>query len=403
MSILLKSLDQLTTYDFQSLVDNCVPESMNLEYKEQLSLDNRDEKKEFLADVTAMANAGGGAIVYGIAEERENGKPTGRPISMVGIETNNADALIQSIENLLRDGVRPAISNLSITPYHIADDRYVILFRIPFSLTSPHMITFAGQNTFYTRHSGGKHPMEVGELRTAFLSGAHVVQKVEDWRDKRLEAISINKGIIQLEGDQTARLVVHLVPLSSFDPLKSLSIELLKQASERHIKTLLLQDREYIYNLHGYLTFRKVASYDKPVSYVQFFRNGQIEAVTSYRLLPNHQNQLLFPIDDIEEDLIKKLTGYFMALEEVENHSPVLLSVSLVNTNGYRAKVENDRIIGNVLSEETLLLPNRLVDTNEDKDIQEILRPVFDSLWNAIGYSESPNFNSQGMWRKSSN
>lgn len=44
---------------------------MHLDYKRDLPGDKDAEKKEFLADVTSFANAGGGDIVFGIVEDAD--------------------------------------------------------------------------------------------------------------------------------------------------------------------------------------------------------------------------------------------------------------------------------------------------------------------------------------------
>jgi len=71
-------LSELTPTHVESLVDNEVAESLTLEYKQQLpSKESSDEKRAFLYDVVAMANAAGGDIVFGIAERRGENSNTG--------------------------------------------------------------------------------------------------------------------------------------------------------------------------------------------------------------------------------------------------------------------------------------------------------------------------------------
>jgi len=41
--------------------------------------------------------------------------------------------------------------------------------------------------------------------------------------------------------------------------------------------------------------------------------------------------------------------------------------------------------------------PDILVETYED-DLDKLLKPCFDSLWNAIGISSSPNYDEEGNW-----
>ena len=68
--MIFKPLDQLIKEDIENLVVNEVPEGKSIEYKEQLPGGTDSDKKEFLADVSSFANAGGGHILYGIKEKR---------------------------------------------------------------------------------------------------------------------------------------------------------------------------------------------------------------------------------------------------------------------------------------------------------------------------------------------
>jgi predicted HTH transcriptional regulator len=50
----------------ESLLWNEVREDRTLEYKVLLPGNGREDRKEFLADITAFANAAGGDIVFGV-------------------------------------------------------------------------------------------------------------------------------------------------------------------------------------------------------------------------------------------------------------------------------------------------------------------------------------------------
>ena len=65
-----KSVSQWDASDLQALIGQ--EETSNLEFKRSDALDNTDgNKRELAKDVSAMANAAGGVIVYGI-EEKDN-------------------------------------------------------------------------------------------------------------------------------------------------------------------------------------------------------------------------------------------------------------------------------------------------------------------------------------------
>jgi len=96
MSTFNKELDEITIELIESLIANEVYEQ--LEYKQQINI---DERVEFLADLTAMANSDGGDIIYGVEESK------GKPVSIKGIVVGSQDELAQQIENILRDSVSP--------------------------------------------------------------------------------------------------------------------------------------------------------------------------------------------------------------------------------------------------------------------------------------------------------
>src|SRR5690348_13000310 len=100
-----KPLASVTPDDLQRLIVNGVPESLHLDYKRELNLTGKDDRKEFLRDLTALANAEGGTIIFGVDEERDaGGKPTGLPKSVTGFDVPNRDALLLDIEGLIKDG-----------------------------------------------------------------------------------------------------------------------------------------------------------------------------------------------------------------------------------------------------------------------------------------------------------
>ena len=51
------------------------------------------------------------------------------------------------------------------------------------------------------------------------------------------------------------------------------------------------------------------------------------------------------------------------------------------------------------LPEDVLVLPECVLeDYGGDIDHHRAVRPAFDALWNAIGYSRSQFFNDEGLW-----
>ena len=83
--MLLDSLDSINANHLNALVDDGVRESRSLEFKATLALGNESEKKEFLADVSALANDGGGDPILGVDEDN------GAASAVVGLDSFDPD------------------------------------------------------------------------------------------------------------------------------------------------------------------------------------------------------------------------------------------------------------------------------------------------------------------------
>lgn len=51
-----------------------------------------------------------------------------------------------------------------------------------------------------------------------------------------------------------------------------------------------------------------------------------------------------------------------------------------------------------VIERDNLIIPGVMLENYEDK-IEKKLKPCFDSIWNACGYSESENYDKNGEWK----
>jgi predicted HTH transcriptional regulator len=76
-----KPLTEIEESDLQMLVDNTVREGREVEYKQVLTIQEDDQKQEFLNDVSSFANTTGGYLIYGIRESKED---KGKPVEVCG-------------------------------------------------------------------------------------------------------------------------------------------------------------------------------------------------------------------------------------------------------------------------------------------------------------------------------
>jgi predicted HTH transcriptional regulator len=137
-------LDQIDESAVEGLLFNAVSESKTLEYKSVLPGLSDAEKKEFLADVSALANTRGGDLVYGIAEDK------GVPTDIPGVVILDPDRDTTRIESLINSGIRPRIRYETKLIRRAAKDP-VFLIRVQHSWNGPHRVEYAGHNKFYAR------------------------------------------------------------------------------------------------------------------------------------------------------------------------------------------------------------------------------------------------------------
>ena len=387
-----KNIEQITKEDLQALIDNSVVERKTLEYKQALPSNSDSGKKEFLADVSSFANASGGDIIFGMVED----KKTGAPKSLDGLSIENPDQEILKLDNIIRTGIQPRLPSVTISPpITLANQRFALVIRVPKSWSSPHRVILGGHDKFYSRSSNGKYPLDVGELRITFNLSETVTERIRNFKLDRIAKILANETPVPLYDNP--KIVLHLIPIISFNPAQSYDMG--KIAS--HPQSMLpiacrgWSDR---YNLDGFLTYLR-GKEDKSHSYVQLFRNGIIEAVEGLLLEP-YEGQLIIPSKSYEPELIRSLTDYLPVLNTLNVEPPLFIFLTLLGVKGYSMGVDTSKYRVrevHTIDRDILQLPEIIVESY-DVRAEDVLKPCFDSIWNACGFPRSLNYNDKGEW-----
>ncbi|HXU29663.1 MAG TPA: ATP-binding protein [Thermoanaerobaculia bacterium] len=175
-------LKDITKSDLDTLAE--IKEGRHIEYKQALPSD-KSEKRDFLADVSAFANADGGDILFGVHDKRANGQSTGQP-DFVGLSGLNVDQEILKLQNSIRDGLEPPL-RVEIREVPGFDKGPILVVRVPQSWNSPHMIK--STPSFYVRNNNGNNPLGVQEIREVFLRSETIEKRMREFRDERLGRI----------------------------------------------------------------------------------------------------------------------------------------------------------------------------------------------------------------------
>jgi hypothetical protein len=263
----------------------------------------------------------------------------------------------------------------------------------------PHMVTFKRASRFYSRNSSGKYQLDVRELRAAFVGSETAAEHIRNFRMERLGKIVAGETPVSL-GDG-AKIIFHLVPFRSFELGTSYNVIQLPQ-KERLLGPIDAGGWNYRINFDGFLVIESHATRSTSYGYVQLFRNGCIELVNSSLLSP-FNGQLVIPSQSFEDELIQILKPYVSAQRELGIELPIFIMLSFVGVSGYEMGVTPSPFAlkrGQPIDRDVLIIPEVMLEDFEF-DPAEILRPLFDAVWNAAGWSRSMNYDETGKRKRS--
>jgi len=159
---MLKPLGDLTEVDLQELIGQ--QENQGIEFKRSEALILRGQERdrrvaELVKDVTAMANAAGGRIFYGVVEDRATGRAESLDEGFTAEELN-AD----QVGNVLTGNVEPLIRGVEVRLIPLATGRNACVIDVPQATTlAPHQSRL--DRKYHRRHDRSVLPMFDHEIR----------------------------------------------------------------------------------------------------------------------------------------------------------------------------------------------------------------------------------------------
>jgi hypothetical protein len=376
--------------DLEQLIEERTLEGPYLDFKRDLPAAwNDGAKHELLADVTAFANAGGGHLVFGIDEDGNSQAAAIAPLIL-----QNADQEVRRLQDILLNQVEPRLPGIQVhtVPVDVAGKTgYVLIVRVPQSWHGPHRVKT--NQHFFIRDGARKRQLDVPEIRSLFLRSENQAQRVRDFRAERLSSILSGQLPHRLVDGPT--LVMHLIPMRAIQGL--IQIDPVLYAGERMLPLIGSTAALPRLNVDGALVIRNPTPQGETYGYSQLFRNGFFES--TYVLSGRHERGLaVLPSKGIEQNLIDHLSKFRQELTFLNAGGDCIAMLSLLRANEVKLGVRDQWHLEDhqtFFDRKTIVLPDIVARDGLASELA--LKPLFDLLWQAAGFTSSQNYDSAGQ------
>jgi hypothetical protein len=388
MSIEQSDFENVSAEDIADLVSGQVPEGLRYEFKRETYGKADADKREFLKDIAAFANAGGGHLLLGIEEKN------GVAVRTIGLPKTTADDEMLRLQKIADTGLEPRIPGLRLRAIPCTDDDMVIAVRVPKSWSGPHRVIANNSNRFYVRHSSGVHEPDVTELHRLFAMRTNFISEATQFRDERLHAIEHRWITPPLLG--SGQLVVHILPAGLSQTSAGIDPEAVFELKDlfRPIGT---EGMTPGYSYDGFINRR---GGDKNYGYTQVFRHGGLEATKANIVVENDGHRFIRG-GLLEEQFFTEFPRYVQGLEKLGVSPPLVVLITLLQVGGvqYLVRVSDwDDPLPNIASPVLFLPPCTIEQFGDDLSYHRAVRPAFDALWNASDFPRDMYFDGDGKW-----
>lgn len=188
----------LTLNDINQIIAGKVEETADLDWKKKFySIQNNAVMEEVAKDIAAMANSGGGWIVFGIKEDGENNAASS--VNPIQWSADNE----RQIRNIAYSKIGPPVVGIEFSKIPCGenpDDGYVVLMHIPDSVDAPHFAR-KGDDAFRAPWRNGPHTEFMTErdiergFRERFQRGVEQEKTLQGYFEQAAEALNPEQGV----------------------------------------------------------------------------------------------------------------------------------------------------------------------------------------------------------------
>jgi len=384
-------LDQIDENLLNQVCSEQWDESSTLEFKAMLPQAGQEDrpKQEFLKDVAALANAGGGDIVYGVSEV--NGKAN----ALVPIQEaqHSADATRRRLGQWLESGVEPRVGGIDMHSVRLASGNYILVVRVPASFQRPHRARVGAHWQWPVRSGTHTADLTYSQLRDAFDRGATLGERARKFRDERLTGvISGTTGRPLRPGP---RCVVHLLPMAAIGRDAPIQLQQLSQSACMQFMSSWWGSASRSFNLDGLVVYQ--GNHAADTGYVQIFRTGCLEAAECVGSMVRERHIASGRVADHVHEYLNK---FLNAAKTWGIGGPAIAAAALLDVHGWPFAYQDTSYMSafNSADRPHLILPEVWIEDITTAELDAIAKPILDTLWQAFDLEACGFFDAQGNW-----
>ena len=253
---------------------------------------------------------------------------------------------------------------------------------------------------YYKRTEFTSSPMSNNEIKLAFNLAYKLDQKIEQYREERTEKIISHKVLKNVAN--STKIILHMIPINAFGATVSQDQQRRTEIFNKYFKPIEHRGTPNTRMTYDGIIYWFENEKTNPMTYVELFNNGIIEAVDGLLIDIIESEGKELPMRYLEFRLINIVEQYFKGLKELNIQLPIYLFMTFVGVKGYNIPLtlyklpqrESEKIDRN-----DLILPGVKLNHHDD-EIDKLLKPIFDSIWNACGMPYSLDFDDKGKFKK---
>jgi Putative DNA-binding domain len=314
--MLSKRIDQLTVQDLEDLVNTHQSENQRLEFKREINVETKEEKKEFLRDLCALANTQGGYYIIGIEEDK------GEATVLSGVDLLDADKYKLRLDQIIRENLEPRLLGLQIKHFELSSGKFAVVIFVPRSSFPPHRYR---DDTFYERANTGKYSLNMDQIRRVFTRGASLREEIRNFIRERQDIVCRQRdGVVQFT--EQSVVMIHFIPISAIESDVSIPInsELLNRLSS-FVSPFGGAGHSPGFNADGLIWWNQSDSGSK---YTQLFRNGIFEGACDF-LIRLRENKLSILPNYFELETVTWLKNTLKASQILDIPFPIQINITI--------------------------------------------------------------------------